>query len=148
MNGEKMNIRKSPKGQAMPAEVIPIKAEAFDSIDHTKVYWLGSAGILINTRGTTLMIDPLLEGFDMNTLFDSPILPNDVPSLDGILITHIDNDHFSRPTCKDLKGVCKSYHAPQYRIVSCDKAFLNSVFITGMALRYIFIKQDRNNAAA
>ena len=109
-----MNIKKSSKGQAMPAEVIPIRAEAFEPIDHTKVYWLGSAGILINTRGTTLMIDPLLEGFDMDTLFDSPILPNDVPSLDGILITHIDNDHFSRPTCKDLKGVCKSYHAPQY----------------------------------
>ena len=93
-----MNIKKSSKGQAMPAEVIPIRAEAFEPIDHTKVYWLGSAGILINTRGTTLMIDPLLEGFDMDTLFDSPILPNDVPSLDGILITHIDNDHFSRPT--------------------------------------------------
>ena len=36
MNGEKMNIRKSPKGQAMPAEVIPIRAEAFEPIDHTK----------------------------------------------------------------------------------------------------------------
>lgn len=36
------------------------------------------------------------------------------PHLDGILITHTDNDHFSVPTCQHLMGVCKSYHAPGY----------------------------------
>ena len=109
-----MDLKYSEKGQAMPARVIPITKEAFAPIDHTTVRWLGSAGIFINSRSTTLMIDPLLEGFDMDTLFESPILPGNVPSLDGILITHIDNDHFSRPTCKDLLPVCASYHAPQY----------------------------------
>ena len=60
------------------------------------------------------MIDPLLEGFDMPLLIDMPILPSQVPSLDAILITHIDNDHFSRMTCTDLKTVCNKYYAPNY----------------------------------
>ena len=109
-----MNLRFSENGQAMPAEIIPIEKEAFSAQDHTSVYWLGSAGIFVNSRGTNIMIDPLLEGFDMDVLFDSPIAVSGIPSLDGILITHIDNDHFSRMTCRDLKAVCKSYHAPHY----------------------------------
>ncbi|MBR1660170.1 MAG: MBL fold metallo-hydrolase, partial [Oscillospiraceae bacterium] len=107
-----MNIRTSARGQAMPAWVQPIGKSAFDPCDNTTIRWLGSAGFFINTRGTTLMVDPLLEGFDMPVLFESPILPEHVPSLDALLVTHIDNDHFSRPTCKDLLGVCKAYHAP------------------------------------
>ena len=109
-----MELKFTEKGQAMPARVLPITKEAFAHIDHTCIYWLGSAGIFINTRGTNIMIDPLLEGFDMPTLFESPILPADIPALDALLVTHIDNDHFSRPTCKDLLPVCRSYHAPQY----------------------------------
>ena len=109
-----MYLRRSPKGQAMPGPVQPFGKEAFGKIDHTAIRWLGGAGIFINRRGTNIMIDPVLEGFDMDMLFDSPLLPPDVPSLDALLVTHIDNDHFSRPTCKDLLGVCRSYHAPQY----------------------------------
>ena len=30
------------------------------------------------------------------------------------MITHIDNDHFSRPTCHHLKDVCSQYYAPNY----------------------------------
>ena len=78
------------------------------SQDQTSIYWRESASIYIPSHGTKIMIDPLLEGFDI------PILPQDVPSLDGVLITPIDNDHFSCRTCIDLKGVCKSYHAPHY----------------------------------
>ncbi|MBE5808242.1 MAG: MBL fold metallo-hydrolase [Clostridiales bacterium] len=98
----------------MPAAVCPIRPQAFAPCDDTTVRWLGSAGAFINSRGTTLMIDPLLEGYDMPVLFESPILPADVPSLDALLITHIDNDHFSRATCRDLRGVCKAWHATGY----------------------------------
>jgi L-ascorbate metabolism protein UlaG (beta-lactamase superfamily) len=40
--------------------------------------------------------------------------PEQIPDLDAVLVTHIDNDHFSRVTCRKLKAVCRSYHAPQY----------------------------------
>ena len=112
--GEKMNLRKSARGQAMPPETVPITRDAFENKENTVVRWLGGAGIMLNSRGTALMIDPLLEGFDMDLLINMPILPNAVPKVDAVLVTHIDNDHFSRPTCKNLLSVCASYHAPQY----------------------------------
>ena len=54
------------------------------------------AGYFINSRGTTLMVDPLLEGFDMPIMIDFPIAAKDVPRLDAILVTHADNDHYQR----------------------------------------------------
>lgn len=54
---------------------------------------------MVNSYGTCIMIDPLLEGFDMDLLMEIPIDVKNVLSLDGILVTHIDNDHFSRMTC-------------------------------------------------
>ena len=109
-----MQLRKSKNGQAMPPEPVFMTREAFDLSNNTVIRWLGSAGVMVNARGTVLMLDPLLEGFDMPVLFESTLLPADVPRLDAVLVTHIDNDHFSRSTCKDLKEVCAAYHAPQY----------------------------------
>ncbi len=114
MNTIAEKLKKSTQGQVMPRQVVPFAEEAFAHIEHTEIRWLGSASIFVNSRGTVLMIDPLLEGFDMPLLFDIPVKPKDVPRLDAILATHIDNDHFSRDTCRDLKAVCKEYHAPQY----------------------------------
>lgn len=109
-----MLIRKSSKGQAMPELVCPIEGSAFDHISHTEIRWLGNAGVMINCRGTVLMIDPILKDFDMPLLFDIPIRVQDVPRVDGVLITHIDSDHFSRATCKGLKEVCQSFHTTKY----------------------------------
>ena len=109
-----MKVYKSKKGQAMPGVIQPITKEAFKPIDNTQVYWLGNASIMINSRGTNIMIDPLLEGFDMPLLFEMPILPQNIPTLNALLVTHIDNDHFSIPTCKDVLKVCHSYHSTNY----------------------------------
>lgn len=100
--------------QAVAPKTIAISKEAFKSIDNTEIYWLSSAGIMINSHGTVIMIDPLLEGFDLPLLVDMPIMPKEVPNLDAVLITHCDNDHFSRITCKNLKKVCNEYHGPYY----------------------------------
>ncbi|HEY6688636.1 MAG TPA: MBL fold metallo-hydrolase [Propionibacteriaceae bacterium] len=75
--------------------------------------WLGMAGFLINSRGTALMVDPLLGGFDMPVMIELPIAAADVPNLDAVLITHSDNDHYSVPTCRDLAGVTREYHSTQ-----------------------------------
>ena len=90
-------ITYTPSGQAMPAKTLPIPPEAFSS-PGTSLYWLGGGGALVVSRGTSIMIDPVLEGFDMPLLIDQPLTPEGVPSLDALLITHVDNDHFSRPT--------------------------------------------------
>ncbi|WP_050637102.1 MBL fold metallo-hydrolase [Candidatus Stoquefichus sp. SB1] len=109
-----MKVYKNKNGQAMPDKSQFFGPEAFQKINQTEIRWLGNASMMINSRGTNIMIDPLLEGFDMPLLIEMPILPKDIPSLDGLLITHIDNDHFSRATCIDLLSVCQSYHAPKY----------------------------------
>ena len=80
--------------------------EAFNKSKDTVIRWLGNAGVMINSRGTCIMIDPLLKGFDMPLLIDMPISVEEISHLDGILITHCDNDHFSRVTFRELSEVC------------------------------------------
>ena len=61
--------------QAKAPNPIPFGREAFQDQPGTTVRWLGGAGALINSRGTTLMIDPVLEGFDMPLLADAACPP-------------------------------------------------------------------------
>ena len=102
------------KFQAKAPPTQPFGKEAFGSSKETTVRWLGMGGFLINSRGTTIMVDPLLKGFDMPVIIDFPVKTEDVPKLDAILVTHSDNDHYSIPTNRDLKAVTKSYHSTKY----------------------------------
>src|SRR5947209_17250780 len=102
------------KEQAKAPPTQPFGAEAFGPSSETVLRWLGMAGFLINSRGTTLMVDPLLRGFDMPVMIEMPISALDVPHLDTILVTHSDNDHYSVPTCRDLRGVTDVYHSTRY----------------------------------
>jgi L-ascorbate metabolism protein UlaG (beta-lactamase superfamily) len=106
--------QKKKKFQAVAPMTIPFGKEAFGAAKNTTVRWLGMAGFLVNSRGTTFMIDPLLEGYDMPLLMKFPILPKDVPHLDAVMATHSDNDHYSVETFKDLSAVTKAYHSSIY----------------------------------
>ncbi len=88
--------------------------EAFQPTNQTVLRWLGMAGFLLNSRGTTVMIDPLLGGFDMPVLIDFPIAAEAVPRLDAVLVTHSDNDHYSVPTCRQLAPVTGAFHSTRY----------------------------------
>ena len=105
---------KNEKGQAVAPKTVTMTKKDFEDQGNTRVYWLGGGGAMINDHGTVIMIDPLLEGFDMPLLIDMPIDVKDVPHVDAILVSHVDNDHYSRPTCRDLKDVCKEYHSSYY----------------------------------
>jgi len=100
--------------QARAAQTQPFGAEAFAAQDQTELRWLGMAGFLLNSRGTTLMIDPLLGGFDMPVMIDFPITADAVPRLDAVLLTHSDNDHYSVPTCRQLAPVTAAFHSTRY----------------------------------
>lgn len=102
------------KYQAKAPTTQPFGVDAFAASQQTTIRWLGAAGFFINSRGTTLMIDPLLEGFDMPIRIDMPILPKEIPQLDAVLITHSDTNHYSVATCRDLKPVCHSFHSTKY----------------------------------
>ncbi len=112
----KLNVdtAQTKKYQARPPALEPFGAEAFEKIDKTEIRWLGNGGFFINSHGTTMMVDPLLQGFDMPVLFEAPIAPKDVPHLDAVLITHGDNDHYSIPTLKDLAPVTQVFHSTMY----------------------------------
>lgn len=109
-----MKVKLNEKGQAVPTGVVSIQQDAFMQIDHTEIRWLTGGAAMINARGTIIMIDPVLEGFDMPLVYNPPISVQDVPGIDGLLVTHIDNDHFSRMTIKDMLSVTKSLHATRY----------------------------------
>jgi L-ascorbate metabolism protein UlaG (beta-lactamase superfamily) len=102
------------KYQAKAPKTQSFGTEAFGPSNKTTLRWLGLAGFLINSRGATMMVDPLLKGFDMPVMIDFPIKTEDVPKLDAVFVTHSDNDHYSIPTNRDLKSVTKSYHSTQY----------------------------------
>ena len=109
-----MNVKDSKKGQAIPSYVEHIGKEAFDRPEATEIRWLSGGAAMINARGTVIMIDPVLEGFDMPLTYDPPLKPEEVKRIDGLLVTHIDNDHFSRDTIRDVKNVTEEYHTTQY----------------------------------
>ncbi|MBE6165288.1 MAG: MBL fold metallo-hydrolase [Streptococcus gallolyticus] len=109
-----MTIKFSKSGQAMPEKTVQVSQKAFDKIEHTEVYWLGNSSILINSRGTIILIDPILDGFDMPLLIDMPIDSKKIPQVDALLISHIDNDHLSFETLGHIKDVTKSFHAPTH----------------------------------
>ena len=109
-----MNVTYSEKGQAVPTHVEHIPPQAFDAIAHTEVRWLSGGAAMINARGTVILIDPVLEGFDMPLTCEVPIQPKEVQRVDALLVTHIDNDHFSRPTIHHTRQVTKCYHTTQY----------------------------------
>ena len=100
--------------QARAPATQPFGAEAFGPSAGTTLRWLGMAGFLINARGTTLMVDPLLGGFDMPVMIDFPVAAEQVPHLDAVLVTHSDNDHYSVPTCNELAAVTTAYHSTVY----------------------------------
>jgi L-ascorbate metabolism protein UlaG (beta-lactamase superfamily) len=103
--------KKPKKYQAIAPATIPFGKEAFGAAKNTNIRWLGMAGFLVNSHGTTLMIDPLLEGYDMPLAREFPIKPKEVPHLDAVLATHSDNDHYSVATFKDLAPVTKEFHS-------------------------------------
>ena len=103
--------KQGKKYQAKAPATQPFGAEAFGRSNNTTIRWLGMAGFLVNSRGTTFMIDPLLQGYDMPLLMDFPIKPKQVPRLDAVFATHSDNDHYSVETFKDLAPVTKEFHS-------------------------------------
>lgn len=122
-----MNININEKGQAVAPDTIAFGKEAFLPSEHTEIRWLGFAGILVNARGTILLLDPVLSEFDMPVLIEPPIKADEVGHVDAVLITHIDNDHYSRSTCKQLHAVCEDFHAPFFVAEEMNKEGIQGI---------------------
>ncbi|MBY9078173.1 MBL fold metallo-hydrolase [Paenibacillus sp. HN-1] len=93
------------------AMTLPLTSEAFGPSEKTTIYWLAGAAFLINSRGTLIMIDPVLKTkpndsqiseIDLKLKVKFPIDAVDVPKLNALLYTHSDEDHLAVGTALDL----------------------------------------------
>ncbi len=107
-------IEKNAKGQAVAPRSVPITKKEFEMQDNTRIYWLGGGAAMICSHGTNILIDPMLEGFDLPMLIENPLPIDEVGKVDGVCITHIDNDHFSKRTLHDIKDRTGTMIAPGY----------------------------------
>ena len=118
-------LKKSKQGQAMAPDPIPITSEAFEKNDETDIYWLGSSGVMINTHGTVIMIDPAIsilgngpvpisEKEGAPYLVVPPIDPQNVEKLDAVFYTHADDDHMPHETALALLHTGCTYYGTEF----------------------------------
>src|SRR3954471_23434514 len=97
--------------QASALETIPLPPNSFEDGGETAVYWLSASGILVNSHGLNIMIDPLLStisddpaiGETAEMLMTAPpIMAAQVKKLDAVQYTHTDTDHLGPITAKEL----------------------------------------------
>ena len=106
-------------------ETIPLPSNYYEDRKETAVYWLSASGVLINSHGCTIMIDPLLSiisddpaiGETGELLMTAPpIMATQVKKLDAVLYTHTDNDHLGPITAKALMHTGAQFHGTPYVI--------------------------------
>lgn len=114
-----MKLGNYESNQARASQAKPMGAAAFGAQQTTTVTWLGAAGVLINCRGTLVMIDPVLSVTSDDPaisetgeplLVELPIAPAAIPNLDAVLYTHADNDHLGPLTAPALLHTGAVYH--------------------------------------
>jgi L-ascorbate metabolism protein UlaG (beta-lactamase superfamily) len=87
---------------AITRKSIPIGANAFKNIDCTTIWWLAGGGFLMNSRGTIIMVDPVIStlpddparcetGLPLTVKY--PLALENAERADMILYTHSDADH-------------------------------------------------------
>ncbi|MDR2751643.1 MAG: MBL fold metallo-hydrolase [Clostridiales bacterium] len=100
--------------QCRAPDTIPMNADAFAPRDDTALYWLAGAGFLLNSRGKTILVDPVLTTrveqpnvceTGLPLLVDYPIDAKSIPMVDAVLYTHIDNDHLGPVTAGILMAL-------------------------------------------
>lgn len=70
----------------------------YEDVTEDRVTWLGHAGVLLQTPTTNVLVDPL---FFSASVPEEPYLsapkvdPRTLPRIDGVVITHPDNDHLN-----------------------------------------------------
>ena len=81
--------------------------------------WLGHAAVLIKSADTYLLTDPMLVGraspfsfIGPKRFFPSPITPEALPQLDGVIISHDHYDHLSYESLKAIQHKVKHFFVP------------------------------------
>lgn len=73
-----------------------------------RVQWLGHASILVELSGTHLLVDPVFgaAGPGVFRAVEAPRLPDDLPPIDAVLVSHGHYDHLDRGS---IAAVCRRW---------------------------------------
>jgi L-ascorbate metabolism protein UlaG (beta-lactamase superfamily) len=101
-----LSLSESKQNAVAPATQ-PLESESFAKTNDTFICWLSGAGFLINSRGTVVMIDPVISmekgstdtvELGLRLRMPLPIEAKNVPRLDAVIYTHGDSDHVGKYT--------------------------------------------------
>ncbi len=67
-----------------------------------RLRWLGHSTVFVALGGTRLLTDPLLRRRLFHLWRPSPVEPEDLESLDGVLVSHVHYDHLDLPSLRRL----------------------------------------------
>lgn len=107
--------------QVKAKDTIKIDSLSFGERDNTSIIWLASAGFLINTHGTIILIDPVLmtkseddeiSETGLKLKIPYPIKATEVLKVDYVLYTHPDNDHLGQDTATILAKLNPTFIGP------------------------------------
>ena len=104
--------------------------EDFENHNEVSVYWLTSASVMINSFGTTILMDPVItptseeplisEAMDddqtgyMPLLVPPPITAREIKKVTAVLITHADVDHMGFLSIQALQKGGALFHGTPY----------------------------------
>lgn len=110
--------------QFRPPETIKMTEDAFIRNDETAIYWLTAAGVMINSHGTILLIDPCIslasknpsvsEVWNMKLLVLPPIYADQIKKVDAVLYTHADEDHLGTITLETLAKTGTKFYGTSF----------------------------------
>ena len=109
---------KSPKTAVSVAKYTPLHASELQK-NHLRVTWLGHSTILLEIDGRRFLIDPIFEQraspfhfVGPSPWYPAPMPEDEIPPLDGILISHDHYDHLSKDAIEQLQGRNTPFYVP------------------------------------
>ena len=116
-NASLMNWVSPPKDKN-PLEPLPTIQFQRDNLIEGKFVWLGHSTLLMNTDGIIIMTDPVfnraspLPIFGKPFAFKNPIIIDDLPKVDVVVISHDHYDHLDSKAIKDLSKRVDRFFVP------------------------------------
>ncbi len=102
-----------------PVQFIPAAAFGATPSQEINVYWLGHASLLLEIEGKRFLLYPMLserasmlQWLGPKRLHPSPLHLRQIPSVDGVIISHNHYDHLDYATIQELAQQAVIFYVP------------------------------------
>ncbi|WP_237690838.1 MBL fold metallo-hydrolase [Paenibacillus caui] len=113
-------LKKDPKRK--PQSDLPVhkvSAEAFENKTGSSVTWLGHSAVLLKLEEATLLLDPMfgkyssaIQGIGHKRYSPVPLIIEELPKIDAVLISHDHCDHLDYTSIRKLKDRVETFYVP------------------------------------